>query len=46
MPLIGGLLRTEASGFPAPIVALGTNGNQVYVGDTAGNVWQFKAPIS
>jgi glucose/arabinose dehydrogenase len=44
MPMIGGSLTTQASGFTAPIVALGANGNQMYVGDTAGNVYSFTAP--
>jgi glucose/arabinose dehydrogenase len=43
MPLTGGALRTEATGFTAPIVGLGTHAGWVYVGETNGQIWRFRA---
>jgi glucose/arabinose dehydrogenase len=43
MPLTGGRLRTEASGFPNQIVGLGTHDGWVYVGGQNGQIWRFRA---
>jgi glucose/arabinose dehydrogenase len=42
MPLRGGRLRTEASGFPNQIVGLGTHDGWVYVGGQNGQIWRFR----
>jgi hypothetical protein len=43
MPLGGGPVTPLLKGFVAPIVALGTNGGWVYVGELTGQVWRVKA---
>jgi glucose/arabinose dehydrogenase len=42
MNFAGHGIRTEASGFSAPIVGLGISAGRVYVGASDGRVWRFR----
>jgi glucose/arabinose dehydrogenase len=42
MPLKGGAYKTLVTGFVAPIVGLGLNGNWLYVGELSGQVYRIK----
>jgi hypothetical protein len=42
MPLSGGKVKPLLTGFVAPVVGLGINGNQLYVGELTGQVWRLK----
>lgn len=42
IPVHGGTPQTVLSGFEVPVVGLAIDGNRLYVGDLAGNVWSMK----
>ncbi len=42
MPLAGGKVKPLLTGFVAPVVGLGINGGQLYVGELTGQIWRLK----
>jgi glucose/arabinose dehydrogenase len=42
MPLAGGKYTPVLTGFVAPVVAIGTHGGRIYVGDLTGTVYSFR----